>query len=187
MLNETEAMEILAPVLAMAGGQDLDRGALGASITDAYIEAIERYPAAIARQGVRRACASQTSGWRPAPSQVESACKAELEDAAEHFVSRSKQMLPWSEEQKATYSGLSNNAKWDWFIQRYERFYSVNWREMWSKGTYLERARMLPGWEQVEGSSRDVRGEIAATLDKILISNRSKLIGVLDEPGLESA
>ncbi|MCB9906937.1 MAG: hypothetical protein H6830_04415 [Planctomycetes bacterium] len=180
-------MEVLAPVLAMAGGNDLDRGALAASITDAYIQAVEQFAPGIAREGVRRACAKQTSGWRPSPQQVEAACKAELEDAAFAYVERAKRLLPWSPEQATAYNRLSNEERWKWWIERFEGFYCVSWDSMSRARSNVDRARMLPGWERIEGSARETQSAIAATLDAVLLNAKRSQLEAIDERRPESA
>lgn len=178
-MDSKTALEILAPIIAMSGGQDLDRGETGALVTATYLQVIEAYSPPIAREGVLRACraaAREEKGWRPGPEKVRDCCNAELAQLATEYFERSKVILYWSEEERELYSRLADNEAWPMFEKRYQETYGVSYREMRETKDPLVRARKLRGWAEFEIEAPSSASLMAPFVDEALKANTRKLL-----------
>ena len=178
-MDSKTALEILAPIIAMSGGQDFDRGETGALVTATYIQIIERYSVPIAREGVLRACrasAREERGWRPGPEKVRDCCEAELAQLATEYFERSKVIMFWTPAEQNLYASLSDEDAWPMFEKRYEETYGVNYREMRETKDPLVRARKLRGWSEFEIDAPSSAELMAPFVDEALKANTRKLL-----------
>ncbi len=143
-----KALEILAPLFAMATGPDLTKGEMGEAITIQYREVIKRFPAAAAKAGVLRAC--KGTRFRPAPHEVFEACEVERDALASLVLKGSIKEVPWTEEDEERVQKLTGLARLVYGRRKWCDHFGIDYLDYKACKTDLEKVRLLARWQRIE-------------------------------------